>query len=174
MSIKRIAAAITVFVGAALAALSWAGEFDDLDDEIRLIRAVDVSLAEAIEKAETHTSGRAFEAELDDDSFTATFEVEVVVDRRVVDVRIDANSGEILSVRRDDDDVPEPRATPLAQIVRTAEQSVGGQAYEVSCDDDRFNDHCEVELVTAANQIYEVVVAGNRGNIIRTRLEQDD
>lgn len=63
-----------------------------------------LSLIKAIQTAEAHQGGKAIEASLDDDSFSPTYEVEVMKDQRLYDVRVDAVSGDVMGVREDKDD----------------------------------------------------------------------
>lgn len=73
-------------------------------DEITAVKQAKISLVDAIHAAEQHQGGRAFEASLDDDSFTPTYEVSLLAEEKLYDVRIDAVSGAVLSTREDKDD----------------------------------------------------------------------
>lgn len=73
-------------------------------DEIHAVKQAKISLVEAIHAAEQYQGGRAFEASLDDDSFTPTYEVSLLMQEKLYDVRIDAVSGAVLSAREDKDD----------------------------------------------------------------------
>lgn len=147
--------------------------FADDDDGAHLVRGAEISLLEAIRTAEAHKEGRAFKAEVDDDSFTPTYEVSVATDSVMFEVRVHAETGKVLSAREDDDTIPAERSVKLEDVVLAAEEAHDGTAYEASCEDDRFDDDCEVELVAGDGKIYEVVVDGGTGNIVRSRLEED-
>lgn len=73
-------------------------------DEINTLKQAKITLVDAIRAAEQHQGGRAFEASLDDDSFTPTYEVSLLAQEKLYDVRIDAVSGAVLSTREDKDD----------------------------------------------------------------------
>lgn len=73
-------------------------------EDVRAAAEAKISLVKAIEAAESHQGGKAIDASIDDDSFSPTYEVSVVKDDRVYDVRIDAVSGKVLSAREDMDD----------------------------------------------------------------------
>jgi uncharacterized membrane protein YkoI len=74
-------------------------------EEIKLFREAKITLSEAIAAAEKHQPGKAVEAGLDDDSFTPTYEVNILTqDSRAYDVRVDAVSGKVIGSREDIDD----------------------------------------------------------------------
>ncbi len=85
--------------GTATAGLAMA----DIEDA-RSLSEAKISLVDAIEAAETHTNGKAFEAQIEDDSFSPEFEIGVVADNVVYEVRIDGETGEVMSSREDHDD----------------------------------------------------------------------
>lgn len=98
---KRISAAafaafiiILAFASGALADIS----------EARAIKNAQIPLVKAIQVAEVRTGGIAFEASIDDDSFSLDYEVSVLKDDRIYDVRVDATSGDVIEVREDRDD----------------------------------------------------------------------
>ncbi len=73
-------------------------------DDIRLLDETKITLIDAIQIAEAHQGGQAFEAKLDDDSFTPEFEVELVHEGRIYELTIDGVSGEVRRVKEDHDD----------------------------------------------------------------------
>ena len=60
-------------------------------------------MVQAIQAAETHQGGQAYEASIDDDSFRPEYEVSVLREDRTYDVRINAVTGEVLGSREDRD-----------------------------------------------------------------------
>lgn len=95
----------TLLAGIALvttAGLSTAALADR--EDILLMKEAKVSLINAIQAAEKHQGGRAYEANLDDDSFRPAYEVSVIKDDRIYDVQVDAVTGEVLGAREDIDD----------------------------------------------------------------------
>lgn len=71
--------------------------------ELQLFSQAKISLTEAIKAAEQKTGGKALEAEVDEDSNTVQFEVEVVKDGRIHEVMVDGKTGDVLQVSLDDD-----------------------------------------------------------------------
>lgn len=71
------------------------------EEEIAMLDKSTISLTEAITLAEEHVGGRAFAAEVDDDSFSPRFEVTVTKDGKVFDVQVDGEKGEVLDSRED-------------------------------------------------------------------------
>jgi len=73
-------------------------------EDIRQLGETKISLSDAIGIAERHQNGRAFEAGIDDDSFTPVYEVTVVTtDGKVYELDVDGVTGEIRNVREDHD-----------------------------------------------------------------------
>lgn len=58
-----------------------------------------ITLQQAITLAETHLGGRAYEAELEEDSFTLEYEVKIAKEDQRYKITVDAQSGEIKHVR---------------------------------------------------------------------------
>jgi uncharacterized membrane protein YkoI len=71
--------------------------------ELQLFSQAKISLTEAIKAAEQKAGGKALEAEVDEDSNTVQFEVEVVKDGRIHKVMVDGKTGDVLQVSLDDD-----------------------------------------------------------------------
>lgn len=97
---------LTTVTGSAVlaAGLAWAGfAFADRED-VSALKESKITLVQAIQAAESHQGGQAYEAGIDDDSFKPEYEVSVVRDDRTYDVRINAVTGEVLGSREDRDD----------------------------------------------------------------------
>jgi uncharacterized membrane protein YkoI len=88
----------------AIAGLLFAGVAQADRDDIRLLAETKISLADAIAVAEKHQNGRAYEAGIDDDSFSPMYEVSVVTaDERMYELDVDAVTGEVSNVREEND-----------------------------------------------------------------------
>ncbi len=92
-------AVVTLLLVATIAAPAHADR-----DDIRGMDEAKISLTTAIDKAEKHAGGTAYEASYDNDSFKPAFDVEVTKDGRFYDVRIDGISGDVIGMREDVDD----------------------------------------------------------------------
>jgi uncharacterized membrane protein YkoI len=68
-------------------------------DDIRALDEAKLTLVEAIQIAEAHQAGRAFEAKLEDDSFSPEYEVEVVANGEIYELTIDGVTGEVRKVK---------------------------------------------------------------------------
>jgi len=71
--------------------------------ELQLFSQAKISLIEAIKAAEQKTGGKALEAELDEEAKSVQFEVEVVKDGKVHEVKIDGKTGQVLKVALEDE-----------------------------------------------------------------------
>lgn len=85
-------------------ALTWSNVTLADYEDARALEKAKISLVEAIQLAERETQGRAFEAQIDHERFGPEFEVSVLVGQTIYEVKIDAQTGAILSVREDHDD----------------------------------------------------------------------
>ncbi len=108
MSIKFPKILIALCATAALATgsvnLAQAGKHDNKEaKELKLFSQATISLQKAIKAAELKTGGKAMEAEIDDESTTVQFEIEVVKDGKVHEVIVDGKTGNVLKVSRDDE-----------------------------------------------------------------------
>jgi uncharacterized membrane protein YkoI len=99
MKLSTVAASLICIAG-----LGGAGTVLADQDDVRALKESKITLVQAIQAAERHQGGQAYEAGIDDDSFHPEYEVSVVREDRIYDVRINAVTGEVLGVREDRDD----------------------------------------------------------------------
>ncbi len=76
---------------------------DNKVKELQLFSKARISLSEAIKAAELKTGGKAIEAELDDESKTVQFEIEIVKEGKIHEVIVDGETGHVLKVSLDDE-----------------------------------------------------------------------
>lgn len=95
---KFLAGSLLIGIGLPLVALA-----NDAD-EVRVLAETKITLTQAIAAAERHQGGQAYEAKVDDDSFKPEYEVDVVKDGRVYEVRVDGVSGAVIGAREDHHD----------------------------------------------------------------------
>lgn len=74
---------------------------DDAAEYAKLLSEAKISITEAIATAQTRAEGTAVSAELDRRLGKAVFEVEVMSGARLFDVRLDAETGNVIDVRED-------------------------------------------------------------------------
>ncbi len=73
------------------------------DDAAALAQAK-VSISQAISVAEQHANGKAARAELEDENGKMVYGVEVVGAGKTTDVKVDINTGQVLSAKADQAD----------------------------------------------------------------------
>ena len=89
---------------ATVANVAQAGESKDKEaKELKLFSEAKISLCEAIKAAEQKIGGKAMEAELDDESNTVQFEIEILKDGKIHEVMVDGITGKVLKVSLDDE-----------------------------------------------------------------------
>lgn len=92
-----------VVTAASLAHATQSGVLEN--DAIADLAKAKISLAQAVSAAEAQAGGKATKAELDGERGPIVFNVEVVTaDSEVIDVRIDAIDGKVLSSKQDHSD----------------------------------------------------------------------
>ncbi|MEK6805764.1 MAG: PepSY domain-containing protein [Pseudomonadota bacterium] len=98
---KLIAASISglaiVAAGAAFASKERSAENDALKD----LKSAKISLTEAISRSQAQFGGVPVRAELDNEDGKPAYEIELVNGAKVLDVRLDAVTGETLSSQDD-------------------------------------------------------------------------
>ena len=102
---KILTALFTMAIMTATAAnVVLAAESKDKEaKELKLFGEAKISLCEAIKAAEQKVGGKAMEAELDDESETVQFEIEVLKDGKIHEVLVDGKTGKVLKVSLEDE-----------------------------------------------------------------------
>lgn len=124
---------------------------------------VPIGITKAVTIAEKTTGGRAMDADLDHRrDGKLVYEVELVKDRTLHEIDVDAHSGRILARRtprietywarwfNDQELQGVAKARPLSRILDDLERRTGGQVIEVSFDVEAGQARYEVEISTRA------------------------
>ena len=98
-----IAGTLAAAVLAATAVYAGENGNEDRHDAAALAQAK-VSLGQAISAAEQHANGKAARAELEDENGKVVYGVEVVGAGKTTDVKVDINTGQVLSAQADQGD----------------------------------------------------------------------
>ncbi len=103
----------TAIAGAILAATGIAAyAAAGTDNDAATLPTTKISMSQAVTAAEQHASGRATRAELEHTKGGIAYDVEVVNGAKVVDVKVDAEKGTVISAAADqadhDDDADKP------------------------------------------------------------------
>ena len=100
---QRLAAAIVVtVVAAAIGGVAYGARASESD--VLAFAKARISLTQAIAIAEQSVGGKAAKAGFEHTSQKRTYEVEIVKDGKVMDVKVDADTGNVISSSDDDDD----------------------------------------------------------------------
>ena len=87
---------------AALAALAaGTGYAANGENDALAISGAKIDLAKAVAAAEQHVGGKASKAEYERHKGQWVFDIEVVKDKKVMDVKVDAGSGKVISATED-------------------------------------------------------------------------
>lgn len=90
--------AIVIMTGTAVNMAQAAESKNEEAKELQLFSQAKISLQDAIKAAEQKTGGKAMEAELNDESDTVQFEIEVLKEGKIHEVIVDGKTGEVLKV----------------------------------------------------------------------------
>ncbi len=142
-----------------------------------------ISLEQAIDIAQQQTSGDVISAGFDDNdaSTGGKYEITLISDNTEYEIDIDADSGDVLNSKQetlDGDDTTDYSALQQATVnmneaMQTAAQSVNGTAIEAEFDIDNGQAAYEID-VAADNQRHKVVIDSSTGDVISTRIDNDD
>lgn len=95
--------AIVIMTGTAVNLAQAAESKDEEAKELQLFSQAKISLSEAIKAAEQKNGGKALKAELNDESNTVQFEIEILKDGKIHEVMVDGKTGHVLKVSLDDE-----------------------------------------------------------------------
>ena len=94
----------------AATAISGAYAAESAENDALAIDSAKISLTQAVAAAEQAIGGKASKAEYEHENGQSMFEVEVIKDKRVMDVKVDPMSGQVLSTAEDKADHGEDKA----------------------------------------------------------------
>jgi uncharacterized membrane protein YkoI len=123
-----------------------------------------LSLIEAVEAVEQKVPGHVIEADMDHEKGRYVYDIEVVKDNDLSKVKLDAQTGEIISIRKswlkntwreiwNSDYYKLPGAIkPLSETLKRIEQDTTGQIRKVDFDVEGNVAHYEIEVISAAGE----------------------
>jgi uncharacterized membrane protein YkoI len=100
MKRKLLAGAAAAAVAAMIAGGAYAARQQEPEEALAIANAK-ISLVQAVTAAEQHAGGKAAKAELETSQGRQVFDVEVVTAKTVMDVKVDATDGKVLSAVED-------------------------------------------------------------------------
>lgn len=131
-------------------------------------RSAPISLTEAIEKAEDRLSGDVFEIELTRKKKRDVYNMWVAVNNGVYELSIDAEDGKTIQQTLKNKK-PLRLGRSINEVIQIALKKQPGIAFSAVCKKKRAR--CTIEVATASDDIYEVVVDGNTGDIQSIELK---
>lgn len=96
---NMMSVAVALLLSGATLSDAYASHAEDL----KSLDNAKITLTEAIGIAEKEQTGTAIEADLDQENGKTVYDVTVVKDKKFYDLRIDAVSGDVLTVKEDKD-----------------------------------------------------------------------
>jgi uncharacterized membrane protein YkoI len=90
-------------VAAALSAFAIGGSYaaNSPENDALAIAGAKIDLGKAVAAAEQHVGGKASKAEYERHKGQWVYDIEVVKDKKVMDVKVDASSGSVISATED-------------------------------------------------------------------------
>ena len=156
--------------GVLLAAPAFATDKED----VQALNQAKVSLTQAIETAAKQGNGKAIDAEFEVKNGVGQYEIKVLGPDKLMEYRLDANSGQITGseeerfekyfTRMKPEDLRNAR-TSLVEAVGIAEQRLGGKAIEAEAE--REGDHVQYEVKVAKpdGSTHEVEINAATGQV---------
>lgn len=92
---------LAVLAALSAAAIGSAYAAKSAENDALAITGAKIGLTEAVTAAEQHVGGKASKAEYEHHKGQWVFDVEVVKDKKVMDVKVDPTSGKVLSAIED-------------------------------------------------------------------------
>src|SRR5262249_37375798 len=147
-------------------------------DEEALLKKATYSLTEAIRKATPIAKeGVLVSADLEDDHGKAVFVVEFAQEKKVVEVKLDAVTGDLLTREIEDDDKTEivkACKLPLTRGIEIALEKVPGKVVGAEADIEEGKPYLETKIF-ADGKVLKVKVDAVTGTVlkIKTRKEEE-
>src|SRR5690625_18787 len=138
--------------------------------KIDTARSAPLSLVEAIELVEQRMKGSVYEAELDRKSKRDIYEMYVVVNSSVYEVYVDIRDGKLIKQSLENKK-PVRLGKPLTEIIEIAVKKQPGVPYEAECKTKKKKPVCEIEVVANNDDVYEITIDGNTGDILSLELD---
>jgi uncharacterized membrane protein YkoI len=142
-----------------------------------------ISLQQAIAIGNKTVKGDLVSVEFDQNDYSAggTYEIKTIASNTEYDLKIDADTGKVLSAKQerlDVDDMAEYNAmkrakVSLTQAMRTAAQSIKGKVIAAEFDMDNGTSVYEIK-VAKGNQLHKVIIDSMTGKVLSSRLDNDD
>ncbi|WP_152657934.1 PepSY domain-containing protein [Oceanobacillus sp. CFH 90083] len=165
------------------------------EENLQIVETGTLKMEEATKKLEEEYQGKIKELELDKEGNKLYYEAEIFVESKEYDVKMDAESGEIVYEEVDDDDRndddrhlegEQPEASVenkntdnkrnvIAQeeAINIAKQEFDGEVVDIELDDDDGRYVYELELVNG-NQEAEFDIHGETGDILSLEVDYED
>lgn len=164
----------TAAVAAAFTLASAVAYADMSRSEYEALNGAKLSLAQAIEAAEKHGQGKAVDAEFEAKKGGAEYEITVLSQDKLVEYKLDANSGQVTKTenkrleryftRLKPQDI-QGAATPLVKAIATAEQRGGGKAVEAEVERKGKRVVYEVSVAKPDYKTQKVRIDGTSGEV---------
>ncbi len=134
-----------------------------------------VSAEQAVRAAAQKVPGQATEVDFKHKNGQSYYEVEIVSGNQKHEVRVDANNGQVLDSKVEQDD--EKEATPNAaisieQAIAAAQSKTGGKVKEAELENENGQAVYKVETVSGTQE-HDVIINAANGQVISAQLDQD-
>ena len=134
-----------------------------------------VSAEQAVRAAAQKVPGQATEVDFKHKNGQSYYEVEIVSGNQKPEVRVDANNGQVLDSKVEQDD--EKEATPNAaisieQAIAAAQSKTGGKVKEAELENENGQAVYKVETVSGTQE-HDVIINAANGQVISAQLDQD-
>ncbi|MBI3857299.1 MAG: PepSY domain-containing protein, partial [Planctomycetes bacterium] len=148
------------------------------DDPATLLQKTKITLSQAVQKAtEIAKGGTLASIDLEDDDGKVVFVVEFSVEKKVVEISIDALTGELHKKVTEDEDksqLVKACKVTIPAAVQTALQKVPGAAYAVELEK-LEGDRIEIEVkIVHEGKFHKVEIDAATGEILKVKTKKSE
>ena len=134
-----------------------------------------VTAEQAVRSAAQKVPGQATEVDFKHKNGQSYYEVEIVSGNQKHEIRVDANNGQVLDSKVEQDD--EKEATPNAaisieQAIAAAQSKTGGKVKEAELENENGQAVYKVETVSGTQE-HDVIINAADGQVISAQLDQE-
>lgn len=165
---------LAMALSAAGGLVRWALEQDDHE---KLIKQAGYTLQEAIARAAKEVKdGIPVLAELEDEDGKAIYSIEFALGSKIVEVNLDAKTGELLKKDTENEDKSEIAKAcpfPLSKAIEIALQKVPGKAIEADAEVAEGKGKIDVKILHEG-KVRKVVLDGATGQVLSVKSKKEE
>lgn len=127
-----------------------------------------ISAADAVARAEKDSGARAYNLDLDMHRGQAVYEIDLTGDKQEHEIRINAETGDIIARKSEhDDDQPRTANISLQEAITNAERELGGKVVDAELEGHGPGHHYDIKLIKEDGSRIHAEISGEDGKILQ-------